>query len=82
MNIVYENSAIQHCKKQCHSIEKKFDFLPYQPPNGSYKILAGISQKLFFFQFSYLIRVEHDKCSEMCVWIVRLRLKLRKLDQF
>ena len=77
MNTVYENSAIQHCKKLCHSIGgssgekiKKFYFLPYRPPNGSYKI-SSVLPKIFFFQLCYLIRVEHEKCSEMCVWIVR-----------
>ena len=31
-----------------------------------------ISQK-FFFQLCNLNRVEHEKCSEMCVWIVKFR---------
>jgi hypothetical protein len=35
-----------------------------------------------FFYFCYLIRVEHEKFSEMCVWIVRFGQKLRKWDCF
>jgi hypothetical protein len=32
--------------------------------------------------FCYLIRVEHEKCSETCVWIIRFGQKLRKWDYF
>jgi hypothetical protein len=33
------------------------------------------------FNFCYLIRVEHEKWSEMCVWIVRFGQKLRYWDR-
>jgi hypothetical protein len=29
--------------------------------------------------FCYLIRVEHEKCSEMCVWIVSFGQKIEKM---
>jgi hypothetical protein len=32
--------------------------------------------------FCYLIRVEHEKCSEMCIWIVGSGQKLRNWDYF
>jgi hypothetical protein len=35
-----------------------------------------------FFQLCYLIHVEQEKCSEMCVRIVRFGLKLRKWTIF
>ena len=38
--------------------------------------------KIIFFQLCYLIRVEHEKCSEMCVWIVGFGQILRKLGLF
>jgi hypothetical protein len=94
MNIVNENTTIQGCKTICHSIGgscgekiKKFYFLPYRPPHGVHKILSGLFFFQLLFEFSiffqcYLNRVEHEKCSEMCVWIVRFGLKLRKLDHF
>ena len=41
-----------------------------------------MDQKIFFLKFCYLIRVEHEKCSDMCVWIVRFGPKLRKWDHF
>ena len=44
--------------------------------------MVGLEQKLFFLQLCYLIRVENEKCSEMCVWIVRFSQKLRKWDCF
>ena len=34
--------------------------------------------KKIIFKVCYLIRVEHEKCSEMCVWIIRFGQKLRK----
>jgi hypothetical protein len=47
-------------------------------PYGSLIIIA----KKFFLKFCYLIRVEHKKCSEMCVLIIRFVLKLIKWDHF
>jgi hypothetical protein len=39
-------------------------------PHGPPKVWLG-KNKNFFNKFCYLQRVEHDKCSVMCVWIVR-----------
>jgi hypothetical protein len=50
----------------CGKIKKKVYYLPYQPPHGPHKIWAGLA-KNYFFNFCYLIRVDHEKCSEMCV---------------
>ncbi len=33
--------------------------------------------KNYLFQFCYLIRLEYEQCSEMCVWIVTFDQKLR-----
>jgi hypothetical protein len=33
-------------------------------------------------KYWYLIRLEHKKCSEMCVRIVRFGLKLKKMGPF
>ena len=81
-NLVYENTTIQSCKKICHSLEgscgeklKIFYFFSYGPP----QIWSG-SAKNYFFYFCYLIRVEHEKWSEMCVWVVGFSQKMRKLD--
>ena len=41
-----------------------------------------LDQNKMTFCFCYLIRVEHEKCSDMCVWIVRFGTKLRKWDHF
>jgi hypothetical protein len=35
-----------------------------------------------FSYFCYSIRVEHEKCSEMCVWIVGFGQNLRNWDYF
>ena len=88
MNTVYESKAIQDCKKICHTIRgsscekiKKIYFLPYL-----YRMVhtryARYQPKIIFFQLCYLNRVEHEKCSEMCVWIVRFGQNLRKWDYF
>jgi hypothetical protein len=50
-------------------------------PHGPSKVWSGIA-KFFFYKFCYLNRVEYEKCSEMCVWIVRFAQKLRKWDHF
>jgi hypothetical protein len=34
----------------------------------------------FFSNFCYLIRVEHEKYSEMCDWIIRFGQNLKKWD--
>jgi hypothetical protein len=39
-----------------------------------------VRPKIIFFHLCYLIRVEYEKCSAMCVWIVRFGQKLRKWD--
>jgi hypothetical protein len=44
--------------------------------------MVSYGQKMFFFNFCYLIRVEHKKCSEMCVWIFRFGQKLRIWEHF
>jgi hypothetical protein len=44
--------------------------------------MVWIDQKMFFELLLFFIRVEHKKCSEMCVWIVRFSLKLIKWDHF
>jgi hypothetical protein len=44
--------------------------------------MVGFGQKKLFLKFGYLIRVEHEKCSEMCVWIGRFGQNLRKWDYF
>jgi hypothetical protein len=36
----------------------------------------------FFFHFCYLNLLEHEKCSEICVWIVGFGQILRKCDCF
>jgi hypothetical protein len=36
--------------------------------------------KNYLFNFCYLIRVEHEKCSVMCLWIIRFGPKLGKWD--
>jgi hypothetical protein len=50
------------------------------PWTNSDMVLYG--QKKIFFNFCYLNRVEHEKCSEMCVWIVRFGQKFRNWDHF
>jgi hypothetical protein len=44
--------------------------------------MVGFGQKKLFLKFCYLIHVENEKCSEMCVWIVRFGQNLRKWDYF
>jgi hypothetical protein len=43
---------------------------------------VGFGQKNFFPKFCYLIRVEHEKYSEMCDWIFRFGQNLKKWDLF
>jgi hypothetical protein len=38
--------------------------------------------KKCFSYFCYLIRIEHEKCPEMCVWIVRFGLKIEKMGLY
>jgi hypothetical protein len=47
-----------------------------------YRSLIKIDKKIFFLNFGYLIRVEHKKCSEMCVRIVLFGLILIKWSHF
>ena len=47
--------------------------------------LGLVSLKIIFFKFCYLIQVEHEKCSEMCVWNVsvwNVCSKIEKLGLF
>jgi hypothetical protein len=72
MNIVYEKTPIKGCKRICQSIggsrcEKLKKFLfTLSTLLWSIQDMVGISQK----------------CSEMCVWIVRFGQKLKKWDRF
>jgi hypothetical protein len=58
-----------------------FTIGPSNPLRGLTHFGTG-STKNFFFNFCYLIRVEHKKRSEMCVRIVRFGLKLIKWTIF
>jgi hypothetical protein len=44
--------------------------------------MAWFGQKIKKIYFCYLIRVEHEKCFEMCAWIVRFGQNLRNWDYF
>ena len=52
------------------------------PPPMDLRIMVMYRSKIIFFQLCYLICVEHEKCSEMCVWNVSFGPKLRKWDYF
>jgi hypothetical protein len=61
--------------------KKKYLFYrTLKPPKRPNSLMVWIDQKSNFFY--YLIRIEHNKCSEMCVWIVKFGLKLIKWDHF
>ncbi len=89
MNMIYKRTAVQQCEKQNQSIGgscaekmKLFYFCP-PPPMAHTRYGRDLDQpKIIFFQLCYLDRVEHEKCSEMCVQIDRFTLKLRKWDCF
>ena len=78
---LYENA--NDLKFRFPNEEKKlFYFWTLKPLKRPNSLLVWIDQKNVFFQLCYLIRVEHEKFSEMCVRIVRFGLKLRKWDHF
>jgi hypothetical protein len=54
--------------------------VPPTPPMGH--LDRGLVGQKKIVSYFYLIRVEHEKCSEMCVWIVRFDPKLKKWDFF
>jgi hypothetical protein len=58
---------------------KNYLLLTLRPLSWVIQALVWYGQKNHFSYFCYLIRVEHEKCSEMCVWIVGFGQKLRKL---
>jgi hypothetical protein len=55
---------------------------PFTDLDRFWAFLVEYSQKKIFLTFCYLIRVEHEKCSEMCVRIVKFGQKLKKWDYF
>ena len=59
-------------------------FLTLGPPTTftAHPKFGLVWSKQLFLYFCYLIRVEHEKFSEMCVWIVRFGQNLRKWDYF
>jgi hypothetical protein len=59
---------------------KLFYYWTLKPPKRPNSLRVWVDQKKVFFYFCYLIRVQHKKCSETCVWIVRFGQNLRKWD--
>jgi hypothetical protein len=49
---------------------KKHLLFSHPLPHGPSQIWSKLT-KNHIFSFCYLVRVEHEKCSEMCYWIVR-----------
>jgi hypothetical protein len=58
-----------------------FTIGPSKPQRGLTHLWSGSTKKIFF-NFCYWIRVEHEKCSELCARIVRFGLILIKWDHF
>jgi hypothetical protein len=58
---------------------KKYLLLALRPLSWTIQGMVGFGQKIFL-EFGFLIHVEHEKCSEICVWIVRFGQNLRKLE--
>ena len=63
------------------AIKKIFTFGSPTPLMGHPRY-ARVWPKKIICKVCYLIRVEHEKCSEMCVWIIRFGQKLRNWDYF
>jgi hypothetical protein len=68
-------------ERSCNFDEKKSKVWP-DARSSLVQYQTKMGQKIIFFYFCYLFRVEHKKFSEMSVWIVRFSLKLRKWDYF
>jgi hypothetical protein len=60
-----------------HKGTKNVLLIASRPPPCTTSGMVWFGQKNVFSNFCYLIRVEHEKCSEMCVWIVGSGQKLR-----
>jgi hypothetical protein len=59
---------------------KKYLLSALRPLSWVIQGMVGFGQKQLFSTLCYLIRVEHEKFSEMCVSIVRFGQNLRKWD--